>query len=236
MNVITSVPRDPIRDNFDLFLAELQRQFGDPNLQETSRNKLKLLQMRENQTISGYLNQFTTHAINTGSSDGQLRDFFYDGLPDRLKDLISTRGKPATLRGMQDLARELDSAYWIRDAERKVKALTNPLPRTTRTTNTSTTTTNRPPWLTPSGHLTEAERARREKEGLCLRCGKAGHTAQNCSAPPLAQQQRNTTTTTTNTRVGRVAVTLSAIDEPEATIEEAPEGSSADQPDNPENS
>jgi len=37
--------------------------------------------------------------------------------------------------------------------------------------------------------LTEAEFARRRKEGLCLRCGKPGHIARNCSVPPWSSPQ-----------------------------------------------
>ncbi len=37
--------------------------------------------------------------------------------------------------------------------------------------------------------LTEAEFTRRRKEGLCLRCGKPGHIARHCSAPPWSSSQ-----------------------------------------------
>ncbi|KAG9245838.1 hypothetical protein BJ878DRAFT_499832 [Calycina marina] len=51
-------------------------------------------------------------------------------------------------------------------------------------TQVAATRTKEPRWAEPE------EIERRRREGLCLRCGKAGHMVRDCRSKPLVQSQQ----------------------------------------------
>ena len=70
---------------------------------------------------------------------------------------------------------------------------------TTTTQTTQTSSTSRPPLayaksLGPDGKITQAEKDRRRKEGLCMYCGGKGHIAADCKKKAGAASGRSVST------------------------------------------
>ena len=78
-------------DNWDLFVDELQTNFGPFDESANVEHELTNLWMKDSQCISEYL-------VRCPWGESALQYRFYEGLPARLKDEISRGdGKPNTL-------------------------------------------------------------------------------------------------------------------------------------------
>ena len=85
-------------DNWNLFVDELQTNFGPFDEVGDVEHELVNLHMKSNQCISEYLVWFNSLSSQCQWGEPTLRHHFYNGLPSRLKDNI-TKGdrKPWTL-------------------------------------------------------------------------------------------------------------------------------------------
>ena len=111
------MPPDFLSD-YLFFCKELQENFGPLDPKGNAESLLEDLRMKENQRIAKYLVNFNRLAVQTGWGSQSLRHVFYRGLPDRIKDTMSERGKPATLLEMKQMAQTIDARYWERKAEK----------------------------------------------------------------------------------------------------------------------
>ena len=100
-------------NNWNLFIDELQTNFGPYDQVGDVERALVNLRMKDNQQISEYLVRFNSLSSQCQWGEPALRHHFYDGLPSRLKDEITKgKGKPRTLSEMQQKARNADARYW----------------------------------------------------------------------------------------------------------------------------
>jgi hypothetical protein len=63
--------------------------------------------------------EFQRHAIRLGYDDEALKDKFYNGLKDFVKDEILRSDKPTTLEGLIELAVRIDNRQYKRSLERR---------------------------------------------------------------------------------------------------------------------
>ena len=69
--------------------------------------------MKDNHHIMRYIVDFNRLASQVwGYGDGALWHYFYNGLPDQIKDELSHIGKPWSLDGLHALMQEIDAHYW----------------------------------------------------------------------------------------------------------------------------
>ena len=104
-------------NNYVLFVEVLQSNFGPFDQQSDAKLAIDKLFMKDNQRITKYIVEFDRIAPLTEWDDKALRNRFYRNLPTRLKDEISSDGKPKTLAGMRTLAQLFDHRYWERQEE-----------------------------------------------------------------------------------------------------------------------
>jgi len=78
------------------------------------------LHMKPSDKISTYNVDFMCYASQLGWRNSVLCHHYYQGLPNRIQDPISTReqGKPTLFQDMYALAITIDHCYWERDHER----------------------------------------------------------------------------------------------------------------------
>ena len=78
------------------------------------------LHMKPSDKISTYNVDFMRYAFQLGWGNSVLCHCYYQGLPNRIQDSISTQeqGKPTSFQDMYALAMTIDHRYWERDRER----------------------------------------------------------------------------------------------------------------------
>lgn len=198
------------------FKEEFKRVFGDSNIIESSRLKLKYL--RQTGACTTYATEFQRHAAYLHWGDEALRHHFFDGLKEDVKDKLLTPNHSATIQDLVHKAIEWDDLLFQRRKSHDrqpnpqsgaTKTRSNPTmqTRTVQTTIPITTTTT--PGATPMdidgvrtkyGPITPEERQRRKNENLCFYCAKPGHLSRDCRARPNkgATTQVNAVDTTKN--------------------------------------
>jgi Retrotransposon gag protein len=199
----------PWLDNWDLFVEQLQTNFGPYDETADVEHELMNLRMKDTQRISDYLVRFNSLAVRCPWGESALRYRFYEGLPSRLKDELSKgEGKPKTLMDIRTKAQNIDARYWERVQERsreqqRPNQSFKPPPTPSTSTSTSQQTASTPfrsqdqkpkqetnksatpkpdlmGKLDAKGKLTPQERQRRFDQKLCLFCGQSGHRVTSC--------------------------------------------------------
>lgn len=132
------MPPDFLSD-YPFFCRELQENFGPLDPKGNAESLLEDLRMKENQRIAKYLVNFNRLAVQTGWGSQSLRHVFYRGLPDRIKDTMSERGKPGTLLEMKQMAQTIDARYWERKTEKARET-----PRTSGTSQATSSSSGKP--------------------------------------------------------------------------------------------
>jgi hypothetical protein len=107
----------PWMTSWNLFMKELERNFGPYDAEGDAEAALENLVMRDNHHVNKYIVEFYRLASEIHWDDKALCRRFYKNLPARLKNEISRVGKPRTLMGMRDLAQAIDHRYWEREDE-----------------------------------------------------------------------------------------------------------------------
>jgi Retrotransposon gag protein len=103
--------------DYELFVHELEKNFGPYDPEADAEIALENLVMRENQHITKYSTEFYRLAAEVQWDDASLRRRYYKNLPTCIKNEISRVGKPKTLHQMRDLAQSIDQRYWEREEE-----------------------------------------------------------------------------------------------------------------------
>ena len=168
-----------ICSNYTNFHEEMLRVFDRSAVgQEAAKRLLKLRQ--ELGSAADYAITFRTLAADSGWNEPALISAFYDGLSDVLKDGLATVETPNDLETLASLAIHLDNR--LRERHRTQ-------PHTRRSADVpapswSPASSDPEPMLIGGTRLSQAEKDRRRREGLCYYCGKAGHLRASCPDCP----------------------------------------------------
>jgi len=103
-----------------LFVEELRVYFGLSDPVGDTASLINNLRMKPGDKISTYNVEFMWYAAQLNWGDTVLCHRFYQGLPNRLQDLIANQeqGKPTSFHAMYQLAITFDNRYWERNCER----------------------------------------------------------------------------------------------------------------------
>ncbi|KAF8755475.1 hypothetical protein RHS01_05344 [Rhizoctonia solani] len=124
----------PLLEDIDTFWAEFTKHYVDTNRDEKYRQKWNNL--RQKASVQEYTREFQQYSVSLGYSDETLRDKYYDGLKNEIKDImLSTMFQwcRATAQQVYDKAEEI--ANHIESTR-----LSNPSVPTVRTTSTAVPT------------------------------------------------------------------------------------------------
>jgi rRNA maturation endonuclease Nob1 len=100
------------------FEAAFRTRFETSNSVADAKEILRRLRQGTN-SVAQYTSEYKQYAGRTGYSDSDLRDKFYDGLSNRIKDAMVLTDKPTrTLDECVKVALEIDNRYRERDRER----------------------------------------------------------------------------------------------------------------------
>ncbi|KAF8759768.1 Retrotransposon gag protein [Rhizoctonia solani] len=98
----------PILEDIDTFWAEFTKHYVDTNRDEKYRQKWNNL--RQKGSVQEYTREFQQYSVSLGYSDKTLRDKYYDGLQNNIKDImLSTmfQWRRATAQQVYDKAEEI---------------------------------------------------------------------------------------------------------------------------------
>lgn len=117
---INNQPQTILRD-FNLFWTNFNNMFGEIDRAETFRTKL--VKLTQTKSVTEYLGEFQTYAPAVGYGDIPLRDMFYAGLKDYIKDDMMAQSFDhrgvATLASVSERAIQIDNCHRAREAEKK---------------------------------------------------------------------------------------------------------------------
>src|SRR5215510_3924907 len=105
---------------WEAFVRELRRCFRIANPEDEAADELERLTMRHLNHITEYNVQFIRLAAKLPWNEPWLCRRFYNGLPDRIKEVFTYRegGKPKTLPALQNASAEIDTRFWERQREK----------------------------------------------------------------------------------------------------------------------
>jgi len=109
----------PWLSNWHLFVEELQVHFGLSDPVGDTANLIDNLRMKPGDKIATYNVEFMQYTVQLNWGDTVLCHHFYQGLPNRLQNLIANReqGKPTSFYAMYQLAITFNNCYWERNHE-----------------------------------------------------------------------------------------------------------------------
>lgn len=134
--------------DFELFLEELHRQFGEVNAEQAAERKLNQLYMSSGSRVVDYITKFNTQANLLSWNSAAKASTFRRGLAPRIKDDMAklVEFNTGDIILLQETAVRLDSRYWEREDERqhKSRGRYNAPATTTRTVSSTVTKTKIP--------------------------------------------------------------------------------------------
>lgn len=104
--------------SYELFETALKELYGDPNQAATAERKLRML--KQLTSVAEYSARFEAERQYVKWNDPALRDQFYLGLKDNVKDQIALAGKPEKLKDLKELAVRIDSRLYERQLEQRL--------------------------------------------------------------------------------------------------------------------
>jgi hypothetical protein len=186
-------------EDFSLFSAEINSMFGDPDILVTAERNLRCL--RQTGTVSSYIAQFRRHATLLDWNEKALMSQFRAGLQESIKDELSTRERPSSLKALLEVTVNIDSRARERAIERdeaaKSSILTRKKPLSAHVTPAIASSpradpVERAPSLPPFQRLTEEQKEYRRKNHLCMYCGDPSHVTRECPIRPPRPAQATT--------------------------------------------
>jgi hypothetical protein len=172
---------------WDWFVRELNKAFGDLDQRNTAARELNNLRQRG--SVTKYMAEFQRHAMRLGYDDEALKDKFYNGLKDFVKDEISRSDKPTTLEGLIELAVRIDNRQYERSLERRGGY--DPRSRQNKKSGRHGRQGDPMELDATRKDITKQERDRRRRENLCYECGMPGHRASSHGKGKSPRQGKN---------------------------------------------
>ena len=194
----------PEFQSFKTFSKSISAVYGDPDLEASAERRLNVLS--QTSSVAQYNAEFQQLSQYVEWNDASLKNRFYHGLNDTIKDWLANEPAPKTLKDLVDKATRYDSRRHERLLEKKASPSHSAGPQSTssrappsapppqdyRTASTGTGGLKIPP-TSPDGtvpmelgarHITAAERDRRRANKLCFYCGDSEHSVFACLKKP----------------------------------------------------
>lgn len=208
--------RPALLQNFDGLVEDFKKHFEDPDLVATSYRKLE--ELKQTGAAAQYAARFDDIVSYLDITDETKRTFFKRGLKSTLKDVLVGVARPDDFRAYVQQVIEVDNRLHDRELEAKRESgkpkQSSSSPSTSRSAAPATSARDlyHPPHVNTSapssssnngavpmevdavrrGPLTQAERERRAKDGLCFYCGKGRHHIADCpNMSPTAKKARH---------------------------------------------
>jgi hypothetical protein len=171
--------RDPFGGIWQTFVDQFSRRFAPLDTAESAREALKKIRQGKG-SVPEYMAQFDQHTGQTGWSDADHRQRFYDGLSEFVKDGLALTDRPiGTFDEVRAAAQVIDQCYRQRQAEKKghttshtpFGASSDPNAMQVDATRTGGTGNNN-----SNGPKKDRASYMKHMQGKCYGCGSTQHT------------------------------------------------------------
>jgi hypothetical protein len=172
--------RDPFGGIWQTFVDQFSRRFAPLDTAESAREALKKIRQGKG-SVPEYMAQFDQHTGQTGWSDADHRQRFYDGLSEFVKDGLALTDRPiGTFDEVRAAAQVIDQRYRQRQAEKKghttshtpFGASSDPNAMQVDATRTGGTGNNN----NSNGPKKDRASYMKHMQGKCYGCGSTQHT------------------------------------------------------------
>ncbi len=164
---------DPSLNNYSLFISRLRSVYGDYDSTFIANQKLRTIKQKQLGKISGYINEFNRYSDESNWNEEAKMDAFTAGLQNQVANrILEMYPGPQTLIGLQTVAARIDARI---SNQRNFFSNNKPT-----FSNYSKSHRNKGKQRTHRGPISNEEKERRRKENLCMYCGSASHTLDNC--------------------------------------------------------
>jgi hypothetical protein len=225
--------RDPFGGIWQTFVDQFSRRFAPLDTAESAREALKKIRQGKG-SVPEYMAQFDQHTGQTGWSDADHRQRFYDGLSEFVKDGLALTDRPiGTFDEVRAAAQVIDQRYRQRQAEKKghttshtpFGASSDPNAMqvdATRTGGTGNNNNSNGPKKDRASYMKHMQgkcygcgsTQHTKKDGgherdICNHCGKVGHRSTGKSASAKATTDRTVSTPSTSSPAATAAASSS---------------------------
>ena len=190
-------------EDWEEFTEEMVKMFGDIDAAKQAARKIGAIRQRD--SVSKYAIAFRHLQAKISWDDEPLREAFYNGLKETIKDELTHYDDPEDLQEMVALAIKIDNRLYARKQYRKQGERYAPLSGKGKETRP-----NRQQWRRdrdgdvemadqasaekkkPNG-ISDKERQKRYDNKACLRCGEVGHFKRECPKKPKYENAKAAT-------------------------------------------
>lgn len=175
----------PILSDFIAFIDEFKHMFGDYDRRAVAADKIHRLRQGY-RSASTYAAEFRQLSCDLLWGEEALIDIFLRGLNDDVKDLLITFPVPDTLHEAISSAVTCDLRISQRKMDKRKRYSSEPRHYPQGLNQHSNITPMEIDNLEPNRRqtLTQDEKERRRRNGLCLYCGESGHRIKDCQRRP----------------------------------------------------
>ena len=106
------LPSPTFLDDWEEFQTELQRVYSDPDIAFHAARLLLQLQMKDNQRVEKYSDDFSAIASDLQWNDPALEFMYFNGLAPRIQHQLSLVGRDQGLEPLRKQTIKLDEYYW----------------------------------------------------------------------------------------------------------------------------
>ena len=104
--------------DFSDFVGLLRSKFSPINPAGEAEDLLDNFRMCDNQKLLKYNVEFKSLAIKADWDECTLQHRYYVGLPDQIKDVLTTQPKPRNIIELKAAAHTIDACYWEHQCEK----------------------------------------------------------------------------------------------------------------------
>ncbi|OMJ23595.1 Retrotransposon-derived protein PEG10 [Smittium culicis] len=165
-----------VLQDYEVFLKEFSKVFDDPQRTQTANDAIRALHQGTT-PVSMYASEFRRLLMDLDWNESALVSQFAEGLSDKVLDTLALFETPTDLEGYINAAITVDARLTRRreDKTRRRVVTTLPQPQPARTSHKLMQVD------AVQRTVSQPERDRRMKLGLCFYCGGEKHQATNCS-------------------------------------------------------
>lgn len=184
--------------DWDALIQDFRDHFGDSDIHNTALHEMDLL--IQTGSCASFASRFRELLPDLDLTEDRSKiDYFRKRLKDNIKDVLATiprRTTPTNFDRYVEMCIDIDNNLHRRQLETQKKSRATPTTKNNsfnfRNNNTApvpSSSSTLPPGIPmeidatktkPHGPLTDEEKARRKREGLCAYCGQGKHLIENC--------------------------------------------------------
>jgi hypothetical protein len=168
----------PFGGDWTDFEQEFTKRFIPLDISEATREVLKKIQQGNNKSVAEYISKFDQYTTQTGWSEADHRQQFYNGLQEKIKDILSYTDQPTgTFTQLREASSEVDRRVRQRDSEKRGKL--SQQSSTARDPDAMQVDTSaQKPQQSGAGKKTKADFTK-FMQGKCFGCGSKDHSKKN---------------------------------------------------------